>query len=53
MSEIREMYYPLFWVEESAALEKKYVNQVKNTVLLYVICEFLEFDLTDTECTSI
>lgn len=34
MANIREMYYPLFWVEESAALEKTYVNQVKHTVIL-------------------
>lgn len=34
MANIREMYYPLFWVEEGAALGKKFVNQIKNTVIL-------------------
>lgn len=34
MANVREMYYPLFWVEEGAALNKTYVNQVKNTVIL-------------------
>lgn len=34
MSEIREMYYPLFWIEEGAALDKKYVNQIKHTIIL-------------------
>lgn len=34
MSEIREMYYPLFWIEEGAALDKKFVNQIKHTIIL-------------------
>lgn len=34
MSDLREMYYPLFWVEESTALNETFVNQVKNTVTL-------------------
>lgn len=34
MSELREMYYPLFWVEESAALNKTFVRPIKYTVRL-------------------
>lgn len=34
MANLREMYYPLFWVEESIALNETYVNQVENTVTL-------------------
>lgn len=34
MQEIQEMYYPLFWVEEGANLNKTYVNMVKNTLVL-------------------
>ncbi|XP_031624944.1 sensory neuron membrane protein 1-like [Contarinia nasturtii] len=36
LADIQEMYYPLFWIEEGAALGKEYVNQVKNTVLLAI-----------------
>lgn len=34
MANVREMYYPLFWVEEGAALNKTFVNQIKYTVIL-------------------
>lgn len=33
LAEIQEMYYPMFWIEEGANLEKEYVKQIK-TVLL-------------------
>lgn len=36
MAELREMYYPMFWIEEGANLDKVYVKQIKNTVILYV-----------------
>lgn len=34
MADVREMYYPMFWVEESSALNATYVNQVEKTVTL-------------------
>lgn len=37
MKNMREMYYPLFWVEEAANLNKTYVNMIKNSLVLYVI----------------
>lgn len=44
MSELREMYYPLFWVEEGAALNKTYVRPIKYTVRLIVrIQQFLKW----------
>lgn len=33
MANLQEMYYPLFWVEEGAALTKEYVNQLKPLML--------------------
>lgn len=36
-AELREMYYPLFWVEEGANLDKTFVNQIKHTVILLVL----------------
>lgn len=30
MANLREMYYPLFWVEEGAALTKDFVKQLKS-----------------------
>lgn len=33
MADLREMYYPLFWIQESAALEKEYVKPVKLLML--------------------
>lgn len=34
LANVREMYYPMFWIEEGAALNKTYVNQIKHTVIL-------------------
>lgn len=34
MAKLREMYYPMFWIEESAALTEAYVKPVKDTILL-------------------
>lgn len=34
MAKLREMYYPMFWIEESIDLDEKYVNQVENSVNL-------------------
>lgn len=34
MQDIQEMFYPLFWVEESASLNKTYTNMIKNTIVL-------------------
>lgn len=34
MSKLREMYYPMFWIEESVAMDQSYVDQVKNSVIL-------------------
>lgn len=34
MQEMREMLYPMFWVEEGASLNKTYVNMIKNTLIL-------------------
>nr|AOT85638.1 sensory neuron membrane protein 1E [Mayetiola destructor] len=36
MQEMREMLYPMFWVEEGANLNKTYVNMIKNTLILAV-----------------
>lgn len=33
MANLREMYYPMFWVEESVALNETYVNQIKLVTL--------------------
>lgn len=34
MANLREMYYPMFWVEEQVALSKKMVNLVKYSAVL-------------------
>lgn len=34
MAELQEMYYPMFWVEESLALNETYVNPIEHTVKL-------------------
>lgn len=34
MQNLQPMLYPLFWVEESAHLDKVYVNMLKNRLFL-------------------
>lgn len=34
MENARPMFYPLFWVEEGASLNKTYVDMIKNKLFL-------------------
>lgn len=34
MQEMREMLYPMFWVEEGANLNATYVKMIKNSLIL-------------------
>lgn len=34
MANVQPMFYPLFWVEEGASLNKTFVNMIKNKLFL-------------------
>lgn len=34
LANIREMYYPMFWLEEGAALDKDFIKQLKPVPML-------------------
>lgn len=36
MKDLREMIFPIFWIEEGAHLDKKFTNKIKNTLFLWV-----------------
>lgn len=37
MKGLREMVFPLFWIEEGVHLDKAFTNQIKNKLFLYVL----------------
>ncbi|XP_055308047.1 sensory neuron membrane protein 1-like [Sitodiplosis mosellana] len=43
LTDIREMYYPLFWVEEGAALDEDFVKQIKPVPMVYKIFKILKW----------